>query len=733
MKNMTYDVAVAGGGVSGVCAALASSRAGKRTVLIQNRPILGGNSSSEIRVWTRGAVGGGSLYAEEMGILGELKLENLHKNPEANPILWDEVLLDAVLAQQNLDLYLNTHMTDVEMEGEGRIKAIRAFQMGSETDYRIEAGMFIDATGDGTLAYKVGALFRIGREEKEEFGESLAAEGISSHVLGSSVFFQSRKADKPIRFVKPDFAYGIEEIQGLLNRGGRVVNEEMNGCDYWWVEFGGIKDTIKDNNEIALELRKVVYGIWNYIKNSGKFPADNLTLEWVGSLPGKRESRRFTGAYLLNQNDLEQNRKFEDAVCYGGWYMDFHPSEGIYSNEEFCVQIPVSAYDIPMRSLYSDQVENLLYAGRIISVTHAAFSSTRVMDTCGLVGQASGEIAAYALEHHLTVAEANQSEHVTQIQQSLLRQDLGAFGMENKDQDDLAAKASIESNGCYVPGEETVDGYLDIREGTFLVIPAQSKTIGLRVTCSCDTLLSGTIYQSDLPSRFLDGEQVDSLKIQVKKDQEVIDIPLHGADQERYIKIVWDENSDVKIALSAQSLTGFLAGYKDSPRYVTPAVICSLSPYEEKQVANGQNRIYKKTNLWVGQDRDSRPNSERTEGRGHNRGSWLEFSWNREQTIEEIRCTFNPGLELELPSSITISDNPHHGFTRRTGEPAQLVKNFDLYAEQGKELVKIVEIRNNYQRLCVVPTGKLETRKIRLVFHETWGKVPAEVFEVRIY
>src|SRR5699024_5463672 len=111
-------------------------------------------------------------------------------------------------------------------------------------------------------------------------------------------------------------------------KGGRIVNEKMNGCDYWWVEYGGTLDTISSNQEIGLELKKLVLGIWNYIKNSGKFDADNLELEWVGNIPGKRESRRFIGETILTQNDIRENKYTKDGVCYGGWYMDFHPSEG---------------------------------------------------------------------------------------------------------------------------------------------------------------------------------------------------------------------------------------------------------------------------------------------------------------------------------------------------------------------------------------------------------------------
>ena len=171
------------------------------------------------------------------------------------------------------------------------------------------------------------------------------------------------------------------------------------------------------------------------------------------------------------------------------------------------------------------------------------------------------------------------------------------------------------------------------------------------------------------------------------------------------------------MGITDRRLTGFLAGQKDSPRYVTPAVICRISPYEAEQVVNGINRVYRSTNLWVADQKEA----------------WLEFSWETSQRIGEIRCTFNPGLELELPSSITISENPHHGFSKRTGEPEQLVKDFDIYVEIAGQMEKVGEVRNNYQRLCVIPIAAVKTRKVRIVFRQTWGKVPAEVFEIRFY
>ena len=204
MDKLEFEVVVIGGGVSGVCAAIASARAGMKIVLIQNRPVLGGNSSSEIRVWTRGAIWGGNIYAEEMVILGEIKLHNLLINYNSNPVLWDEVLLDMVYKEKNITLLLNTHIISVLKNDENKIYSIRAIQLGSEKEYEILGQEFIDATGDGSIAYLSGVPYRFGREDKTEFNESLALDNKDNYVLGSSIMFQSKDEGKtvPNRFLR---------------------------------------------------------------------------------------------------------------------------------------------------------------------------------------------------------------------------------------------------------------------------------------------------------------------------------------------------------------------------------------------------------------------------------------------------------------------------------------------------------------------------------------------------
>ena len=719
MEISHFDVVVAGGGPAGVCAAVAAARRGAKTTLIQNRPVLGGNSSSEIRVWTRGSTGGGSLYAEEMGVFGEMKLLNLQMNPECNPVLWDEVLLDKALAEPNLTLLLNSHVSDVQMHSDGRIQALIVDQMGTEKQFKICGKMFVDSTGDGTVGYLANAAFREGRESRDEFGESLAMPAADACREGSTIMFQAKDEGKPVRFVKPDYAYGPAYIEKLLNRGGRIVSEKMNGCDYWWLEYGGTLDTVADNQAIALELKKLVMGLWNYIKNSGKFDAGSLTLEWVGNIPGKRESRRFVGRYTLTQNDLEQSRSFPDAVCCGGWYMDFHPSEGIYSDKAFCTQIPVFAYQIPMRCFFTDSLQNLVFSGRNISMTHAAFSSVRIMDTCSQIGQASGEIAAQCALRGCSPSQAYE-RHLGTIQQELLKADVGILGLKNRDPQDKARTAKVTASSVRPPENREACGAMELDAGAFLAVPAwpgrSSLTVGLE--CGRDTVLKGTLFACRLPSRMVDGEKAGEFACRVGKGQPSAVIDLGHAPADRYLKIVFAPNPDVRLKISRQSMTGFLAGHRGSPEYFHPCVCADGPVFPPENAVNGFARPQDGVNLWC----SDRPAE----------GQWLQLEWAEPQTISQVRLTFNPDLSTELPSSVSHVSSGHHGFAMRNGDPKEMVRSFSVEAFRDGRWTQLARRDGNFQRLCVVDFPQTVAERIRVVFHGTGGSPFDEVFEIRV-
>lgn len=448
-KHLQTDIAVVGGGMAGVCCAIAAARSGAQVVLVHDRPMLGGNSSSEIRMHICGADCSGARNdtdARETGILEELRLEDTVHNPQRSASMWDILLYDRVRTEPNITLLLNTYCHGVRMASPSRIAALLASNLLSETEYTISAKIFVDCSGDGRLGKEAGAQFRTGREGRNEFGETLAPPRPDNKRLGSTILFITRQHNHPMPFVPPQWITRFPTCNHLPYR-----HHNSWEYGYWWVEFGGSLDTITDGDLIRDKLLAFALGVWDHIKNSGQHPQSaNWALEWIGFLPGKRESRRFVGEYVLNQRDIERGELFEDGVAYGGWPIDLHPPEGILSKEPPAQQIRVPLYNIPLRCLYSRNVQNLLFAGRNISATHVAFGSTRVMGTCSVMGQAVGTAAALCVREGILPFELKP--HITALQQMLLKADAYIIGVTNSDKYDLARSAEV------IASSETPEG-----------------------------------------------------------------------------------------------------------------------------------------------------------------------------------------------------------------------------------------------------------------------------------
>jgi hypothetical protein len=422
------DVCVVGGGMAGLCAAVASARQGRRTVLIQDRPVLGGNASSEVRMWICGAHGKNN---KESGLLEELQLDNAELNPAGNYSIWDAVLWQFATQQPNLTLLLNTAVCagDVEpVAGDASLKRlarVRGWQLTSQTWHQVEAKVFVDCSGDSVLAPISGAKTRWGREARSEFDEDIQPAVADRKTMGNTLLIQLRKVDEEVPFTPPAFAYRFDSQDQFRHR--------LNGVkahNFWWLELGGLQDTIRDAEQIRDELMRVAWGVWDFIKNRSPHKADAATwaLEWVGSLPGKRENRRYVGLHTLTQNEVRAGGAnyflFDDAIAYGGWSMDdHHPAGLLYPDEPTVFHPAPSPYVIPYRCLVSANVVNLMMAGRNISVTHAALSSTRVMATCALLGQAAGTGAALAIERGVLPAQLYPN-HIPELQARLQRDDV---------------------------------------------------------------------------------------------------------------------------------------------------------------------------------------------------------------------------------------------------------------------------------------------------------------------
>ncbi len=404
---------------------------------------------------------GGRPGWREGGLLEELRVEDAAHNPHWSWELWDLLLYDKVISEPNITLLLDASVYGAQVE-DGVVREVLARNDLTEHIYRIRAGYYADCTGDCRLGLEAGAQFRIGHESKGTFDESLAPDTDGPETLGSSIMFTSKEYDHPVPFTPPAWARKITKEQLRL----RSIRSWEYG--YWWIEWGGQHDAIRDNERIRFELLSIVLGVWDYIKNSGEHPdSANWGMDWVGMIPGKRSSRRLVGPHILTQNDMTSAEEpFDDAVCIGGWPFDNHPPTG-FDDPDIPPYTSIkidNVYSIPLRSLYSANIRNLFMAGRNISVSHVAFTSTRVMGTCAVEGQAIGAAAAFCAREQLMPHQLYEDKtRLDAFRQRLLRDDQTIKGLANADPHDLARKAAFVRASSEVEGSRAmnvINGYV---------------------------------------------------------------------------------------------------------------------------------------------------------------------------------------------------------------------------------------------------------------------------------
>ena len=412
-KNASYDVVVIGGGLAGLFAAVSAARHGAKTVIVQDRPMFGGNASSEIRMWICGAAG---KNRKETGLLEELQLDNIYFNPLLKYTQWDGVMYSFAASEPNLEILLNTTVEDCNVT-DGHIDEVSAWNLHSYTLWHLKGRLFIDCSGDGIMRLS-GAAARRGHEGRSEFHESLAPEEPNKLTKGNSIIMQLRRTELPHRpFIPPAWAYKFDD--------SNVPSRPLlpDGNNFWWLEFGGELDSLNDADSIRETLLKIAYGVWAYIKNHPDGRGIGWELDWIGSLPGRRESWRFEGDHILSQTEIEEGGNFDDVIAHGGWSLGEHHPRAFFNKDapSFYYEAP-SPYGIPYRSLYSRNIDNLLFAGRQISESHIAQNSTRVMGTTSVLGQAAGTAAALAIRYDVTPRELGQL-HIRELQKILLDDD----------------------------------------------------------------------------------------------------------------------------------------------------------------------------------------------------------------------------------------------------------------------------------------------------------------------
>lgn len=686
-SNIDADFCVVGGGFAGLCAAITAARRGLKTVLVNNRSVLGGNASGEIRQH----IGGASFLGEypnsrEGGVAGELwsRIRRQSYANNVNDYAESSVLfLDACRREPNLTVVLNTHITDVERDGRA-ITAVSGAQSSTGKRIRIGARHFADCTGDANVAFLAGAAFRSGQEPRSEFNESLAPETSQRATMGNTILFQAEKLDCPVPFEPFDWLVDLEKLdtwwtmhppKGPLTSGS------------WVFEYGGRQDTIADAEEIHFELLKILYSVWWYLKRRPECGMENYRITFISSLPGKRESRRVIGDYTLTQNDIVETRRFPDDVAYAGWGLDLHNPDGFYGKERpttffFFPEI----HSVPLRCLYARDVDNLWLAGRDISVTHVALGGLRVMASCGLCGQAIATAAATAIPRGHTCHQAVAAD-IRDIQQSILKD--GGFipGVRNDDPLDLArqARVSASSEACLETGKP--EDYAPIGAGLGIAFPVtagrlETLTLAVRNTTGKPVRLRGELRRIKTPRDF----HPDGLPCLTHAETEVapmansVTLHLGTADlpTDLYMVHLFADAPELELGQTRRRLTGIHAaehhpdgigeggsrqlGMPEPVRWVRrfnrargnpdhhdtwhPTPCFTLAPrshpYAAANVVNGVNRPERLPNLWASDPRQPLPQI-------------LELRWDKPIELCEIRIIWDDDMDLPIPWTRPVS------------------------------------------------------------------------------
>lgn len=527
-NRIQCDFCVVGGGMAGLCAAISAAREGLSVVLMHERPVLGGNASSEIRMWICGAHGENN---RETGIIEEIALENLYRNPTKSYPIWDTVLYDFIKREENITLLLNCTCLDADVEhgsfADGRterIKSITGYQMTTQSFYDVEARFYCDSSGDSILAPLTNAEFRIGREAGSEFSEDTSLEKADTMTMGMSCLIQARETTRDIEYIPPKWSTPLEKKHFEKRDGPNLDSDYEN---FWYLELGGDRNTIDDTEILRDELIGLATGTWDYIKNKSVQDASKWDLDFLGFLPGKRESRRMMGEYLITQRDISDGVVFKDEIAYGGWGLDDHFPGGFYnhgpSNTNAFTPAP---YSIPYRALYSKNVENLYFAGRNISMTHLAMSSIRVMATCALLGEAVGKAASIATKNN-TTPHGVYLEFIDDVQELLLREDCFLPSMR-RSISHACLQAKLEGASDVIRNGEDRGHRL---YGTDDTTSSYLVNLGDRVVYSFDEMEISKVhltFDSDLNRKTLpgsDSERLHSMRSNYRLDSPIMHMP----------------------------------------------------------------------------------------------------------------------------------------------------------------------------------------------------------------
>lgn len=746
LKKLEAELVIVGGGISGVCCAITAAREGTKVVLVQDRPVLGGNASSEVRLWMLGAtshMGNNNRWAREGGVIDEILVENTFRNREGNPLILDTILLEKVHEEPNITLLLNTTVYQINKKDDTNIDSIVGFCSQNSIKYVIRGSLFCDASGDGIIAFQAGASFRMGAESPDEFDEGFAPNVEDyGELLGHSLYFYTKDVGKPVRYVAPSFA--LKDVVKLPAI--RRYNIKDQGCSLWWVEYGGRLDTIYQSEDIKWKLWTVIYGLWDHVKNSGEFPeAENLTLEWVGTIPGKRESRRFIGDYILTQKDVVEQRSHYDAVSFGGWALDLHPADGVFGKNGSCTQWhSKGVYQIPYRCFYSKDIENLFLAGRIISASHVAFGSSRVMATCAHGAQAVGVAAAIAIEKNLRPRDIAKKEIISELQTRLNRKGQSIHRVPTLDKANKMLTARIETDSELILSEIPFDGqWRELKYSAAQLLPLKkgiAYTFKVKVQSKKANKLYVQLRKSSKAFNYTPDVILEELVFDLTKGEQLTEIAFsQKLDTDQYAFLCFMQNENVSIQSSNTLITGISSVFnsqnpavsnfgKQTPpedigieafefwiperrpggQNLAMEIAPPLKTFEPENLSNGYKRPFLRPNAFVADLKSSEVS--------------IDIYWEKALTIKEVVLFFDTDFDHPMESSLK-------------GHP-EAVMPFCVsdYRILNCSTTILTTVKENHQ---TINRHKLDepifTNHLQLILKRKVLNVPCSLFEVQVF
>jgi len=469
-------------------------------------------------------------------------------------------------------------------------------------------------------------------------------------------------------------------------------------------------------------------------------------LEWVGMIPGKRESRRFEGDYILRQQDIVEQRPFEDAVAYGGWSIDLHPSDGVFSEKPGCNQWHSKGiYPIPYRCLYSRNVSNLLFSGRLISASHVAFGSSRVMGTGAYVGQAAGMAAVLCRRYGLLPRDLLQGKLMAELQRELMRSGQFIPGLVLEDDEDLARKSEIAVSSKLVLEELSVsEGLwraLDLSTAQMLPLsPGKCPEIRVYVDVLQATELATELKVSSKPGNFTPDCSLGKKKFLLSPGRHEV-VLAFGVDiaDDCYGFICLYKNPLVKVAFSAQRITGILSVFNlvnkavsnyglqappegigmDAFEFWCPQrrpeglnLAMKISPgldvFDGANIRNGLARPTVRPNAWVADPGDPAPS--------------VRLTWKESQRISRIVIKFDTDADHPMESVLMTHPETVMPFC---------VRKFTVYGCEGQVLYQET---GNYQTIRVMELPEpVTTQQLTITVEHPSGNTPAALFEILCY